>query len=47
MSTKYGKGTRACSFCGTHSRVIRKYGLMICGKCFREVASKMGFKKYE
>ncbi len=35
-----------CEICGTHRRVIRKYGLNICGRCFREVAHKIGFRKY-
>ncbi|MFP3240930.1 MAG: 30S ribosomal protein S14, partial [Caldivirga sp.] len=26
--------------------VIRRYGLMLCRRCFREVAPQLGFKKY-
>jgi len=26
--------------------VIRKYGLYLCRRCFREVAPVLGFKKY-
>ncbi len=44
--SKKKKNTPTCKICGSHRRVIRKYGLDICGKCFREVARKMGFKKY-
>jgi small subunit ribosomal protein S14 len=44
---KFGKGSRQCKICGTHEAVIQKYGLMICRRCFREVAPFMGFKKYE
>ncbi len=40
---KHQKAT--CQICGTHRRVIRKYGLYICGRCFREYAEKLGFKK--
>lgn len=43
---KLGKGSRKCTRCGTHIAVMQRYGLMLCRKCFREVAHKMGFKKY-
>ncbi len=43
---KYGKATKACRICGTHDRLIKKYGLYVCGRCFREVGPKLGFKKY-
>lgn len=43
---KYGRGTRRCMICGEHARVIRKYGLNICGRCFREYAKILGFEKY-
>ncbi|MEM1903602.1 MAG: 30S ribosomal protein S14, partial [Pyrobaculum sp.] len=26
--------------------VIRKYGINLCRRCFREVAPQLGFKKY-
>jgi small subunit ribosomal protein S14 len=42
-----GKGARECRRCHTHRGLIRAYGLNICRRCFREVAQKMGFKKYE
>lgn len=29
----------------THTAIIRKYGLNICRKCFREYATDIGFKK--
>jgi ribosomal protein S14 len=41
-----GPGSRACIRCGTHNGLIRRYGLNICRKCFREVASTLGFNKY-
>ena len=41
-----GKGSRSCRRCGSHRGIIRTYGLMICRRCFREAAKKMGFKKY-
>ncbi|MFH0748461.1 MAG: 30S ribosomal protein S14 [Candidatus Bathyarchaeota archaeon] len=43
---KYGKGSRPCRRCGTTIAVIRPYGLLFCRRCFREVAGKIGFKKY-
>ena len=44
---KIGRGSRKCKRCGTHVAIIRAYGLNICRRCFREVAPKLGFKKYE
>jgi small subunit ribosomal protein S14 len=41
-----GKGSRNCRRCGTHQGLIRTYGINLCRRCFREVADKMGFKKY-
>jgi len=26
--------------------MIRKYGIYLCRQCFREIAKKMGFEKY-
>lgn len=34
---------RRCGLAGAH---ISKYGLHYCRHCFREVAPKIGFKKY-
>ncbi|PSK39862.1 40S ribosomal protein S29 [Candidozyma pseudohaemuli] len=39
----YGKGSRKCRVCGTHSGLIRKYGLDVCRQCFREKAKDIGF----
>jgi len=33
--------------CGAHQGLIRKYGLMICRRCFRERAEQIGFLKYK
>jgi small subunit ribosomal protein S14 len=41
-----GVALKACQRCGTRHGHIDKYGLNICRRCFREVAIKMGFKKY-
>ncbi|MCS7122485.1 MAG: 30S ribosomal protein S14 [Candidatus Micrarchaeota archaeon] len=41
-----GKGERKCKMCGTTKGLIRKYGLYMCRRCFREYAEQLGFKKY-
>lgn len=48
MSKKIGKKKpgRRCESCGTARGLIRKYGMTICRRCFREKAEKMGFRKY-
>ncbi len=43
---KFGKGSRHCKRCGNYTGMIQKYNLILCRQCFREVAEKMGFKKY-
>ncbi|MGC8571264.1 30S ribosomal protein S14 [Caldivirga sp.] len=43
---EFGKGSIRCVRCGTHEAIIRKYGLMLCRRCFREVAPQLGFRKY-
>ncbi len=43
---KFGKGSRECRICGTHRGLIRSYSLYICRRCFRERATKLGFKKF-
>lgn len=44
---KFGKGSKLCKRCGTYTAIIQQHNLMLCRKCFREVAIKLGFKKYE
>ncbi len=47
IETKFKhRGNRKCKFCGNVRGLIRKYGLYICRKCFRERAVELGFKKY-
>jgi small subunit ribosomal protein S14 len=41
-----GKGKRLCRNCGNSRALIRKYGLYLCRRCFREVAESLGFRKY-
>ena len=41
-----GKNLKLCSRCGRRGGHIDKYGLDLCRQCFREIATKIGFKKY-
>ena len=43
---KFGKVTHACRRCNKKRGVIRKYGLVYCRQCFREIAKDLGFKKF-
>ncbi|MBI4019031.1 MAG: 30S ribosomal protein S14 [Candidatus Aenigmarchaeota archaeon] len=43
---KQGEGARKCVRCGNMRGLIRKYSLMYCRRCFREVAADLGFHKY-
>jgi len=40
------EGTRYCEICNCTRGVIRKYGLQICRRCFREKAEELGFNKF-
>jgi small subunit ribosomal protein S29e len=42
---KYGPGSRTCRVCGNTHGLIRKYGINMCRRCFREKAVEIGFKK--
>jgi small subunit ribosomal protein S14 len=44
---KIGKASRPCKRCGQQGSIVRKYNLMLCRQCFREMAGSLGFKKYE
>nr|ABR23446.1 40S ribosomal protein S29 [Ornithodoros parkeri] len=44
---KYGPGSRYCRVCSNHHGLIRKYGLNICRRCFRQYAGDIGFKKLD
>lgn len=35
-----------CRRCGSRRGHINKYGLDLCRRCFREIATKIGFKKF-
>jgi len=43
---KHGKTSTACAICGSFKRKIDSFGLKLCGRCFRERARKLGFKKF-
>ena len=44
---KEEKKKRKCRMCGTRQAVIRKYNLLVCRRCFKEIAEKIGFKKFD
>ena len=44
---KTGDITRKCLRCGRTGAHIRRYGLHLCRQCFRENATKLGFKQYK
>jgi len=35
-----------CRRCGRYGGVITSFGIYYCRHCFREVAKKLGFKKF-
>jgi len=41
-----GIALKRCRRCGRIRGHISKYGLHFCRQCFREIATKIGFKKY-
>ena len=43
---KFGENTKKCRRCGRTGGHISKYGLNLCRQCFREVATDIGFKKF-
>jgi ribosomal protein S14 len=38
--------TARCGNCGRFGGHVSQYGLHLCRHCFREMATKIGFKKY-
>jgi small subunit ribosomal protein S14 len=42
-----GEASRRCIRCGRFGGHISRYGLHVCRQCFREIATKIGFKKYQ
>ena len=43
---KCGRNIKRCRRCGRRGGHISSYGLNLCRQCFREIATKIGFKKY-
>jgi|WetSurMetagenome_2_1015567.scaffolds.fasta_scaffold04355_8 small subunit ribosomal protein S14 len=43
---KMDQRSLTCSICGAQRGLIHKYRLHICRRCFREVAFRIGFRKY-
>ncbi len=41
-----GKKRVKCRRCGRNGAHISSYELNLCRQCFREIATKIGFKKY-
>ena len=41
-----GRNLKRCERCGRTRAHIKKYGLNLCRQCFRQIALKIGFKKY-
>lgn len=42
----FGRNINPCTRCGGRRGHISKYSLNVCRRCFREIAVKIGFKKY-
>jgi len=38
--------SKKCKRCGRNGGHISKYGINLCRQCFRDVATRIGFKKY-
>jgi small subunit ribosomal protein S14 len=36
----------SCRICGRKQALIKKYNLVVCRQCFREIARDLGFQKY-
>lgn len=41
-----GKALKKCKRCGRMGGHINKYNLDLCRQCFRDIATRIGFKKY-
>jgi len=41
-----GTSNKRCERCGRAGGHISKYGLNLCRQCFRDISTKIGFKKY-
>ena len=43
---KFGIASQRCEVCGRYGSHIHSYNLNLCRHCFRELATELGFKKY-
>ena len=43
---KIGIAAKKCERCGRFGAHLSQYNLHLCRQCFREIATKIGFKKY-
>lgn len=43
---KFGIASKRCERCGRYGAQVSQYGINLCRHCFREIAEKLGFKKY-
>ncbi|MEM3126909.1 MAG: 30S ribosomal protein S14 [Candidatus Woesearchaeota archaeon] len=41
-----GKAIYKCRRCGRNGAQISKYNINLCRQCFRDIATKIGFKKF-
>ncbi|HIH21251.1 MAG: 30S ribosomal protein S14 [Candidatus Diapherotrites archaeon] len=35
-----------CKICHNNKGMIHRYGINVCRRCFKDIAEKLGFKKY-
>lgn len=45
-SRKFGKNTKRCVRCGNPRGRVGQYKLNLCRRCFRQIAKRIGWKKY-
>ncbi|MEM4181679.1 MAG: 30S ribosomal protein S14 [Candidatus Pacearchaeota archaeon] len=43
---KFGTSVKKCENCGRIGAHVGQYGINLCRQCFRQLAEKIGFKKY-
>ena len=41
-----GRALKKCRLCGRNGAHVSQYGLNLCRQCFRDIAPKIGFKKF-
>ncbi|MCD6479144.1 MAG: 30S ribosomal protein S14 [Candidatus Diapherotrites archaeon] len=45
--TERKRWRKKCSICGRYAGVMQRYGMVICWRCFKHNAEKLGFRKYD